>query len=141
MKSLDLRLIARILAVFSAVGIGYLSLVPSGDSAAAYLFFLESIAQIVFGDASQVDKVGHFLAYAVLGGLSAFGVRMVGEPAMVLAILALALGVYGGVLEMLQGFFPERVSSLADWFANMLGVAAGFAFAETIHMTLRRHQP
>ncbi|MEO1043075.1 MAG: VanZ family protein [Pseudomonadota bacterium] len=140
MKSLDLRLTARVLAVGAALAIAVLSLSPSGDTTMEFLHLFEGLAEFFFDDGSQVDKIGHFLAYAALGGLSAFGVRMVGDARRVLALLALALGFYGGLLEVLQGLFPDRVSSLADWMANMLGVFAGFVLAELAHTFSRTYQ-
>ncbi|MEO1658667.1 MAG: VanZ family protein [Pseudomonadota bacterium] len=128
------------LAVAAAVAIAFFSLTPAGDSAMGHLSIFKGLAKLFFDDWSQVDKFGHFLAYTVLGALSAFGVRLIGKTAIVFTILAVSITLYGGLLEILQGFFPERSRSLADLFANMLGVLTGFGLAELAHMVLKRYK-
>ncbi len=69
-----------------------------------------------------MDKLAHFLTYAVLGLALGFGQRRSGWP----WAAALALGLlYGASDELHQGFVPGRTSDVADWVADALGTAAG----------------
>lgn len=69
------------------------------------------------------DKLGHFLAYAVLqlSGAAAFS-----GPAR-LWIVAAGLVAMGAGLELAQSFIPYRHASWLDMAANASGVAAGGA--------------
>ncbi|MGR8920001.1 MAG: VanZ family protein [Gammaproteobacteria bacterium] len=64
------------------------------------------------------DKLVHALLY---GGL-ALGFRRA-YPDVSFAVLAGGLAVYGGVVEWLQGFFPPRTPSAADFIANCTGIS------------------
>jgi len=70
------------------------------------------------------DKANHALGFAVLGLLGQWA--WPGRTAIVLIAL---LG-YGGLIELLQSFTPDRVAEaidlLADWVGLLLG--AGLAF-------------
>ncbi len=78
-------------------------------------------------DGVQVnDLVAHAVACFLLGALAylAFGYRR----AFFWALAGLVL--YGGAIEVLQAFVPNRYPSLADFVADALGVAlAGGAAA------------
>lgn len=66
------------------------------------------------------DKLNHVLAFAVLAGLTDFsfpGSRF--GAAKVLALLG-----FGLLIEVVQYFLPYRESSMLDWLADALGVAA-----------------
>jgi VanZ family protein len=67
---------------------------------------------------SHADKVGHVLAFALLGWLGARS----GLPRWPLTIGLLA---YGGAIELLQGLTPTREPSWADWAADAAGLAIG----------------
>ncbi|BEP62533.1 hypothetical protein GmRootV213_30870 [Variovorax sp. V213] len=70
------------------------------------------------------DKANHALGFAVLGLLGQWA--WPGRTAIVLT----ALLAYGGLIELLQSFTPDRVAEaidlLADWVGLLLG--AGLAF-------------
>ena len=138
MRALNLRLVARVLAVITAVMIAFMSLTPVSDAAAGRFSLIEEIAKLIFDDRAQADKIGHFLAYTALGALAAFGVRLFGEVLVIFGFLALGLVAYGGFLEIAQGFVPERSRSFADLLANTLGVFVGFVLAECAHLLVRR---
>lgn len=71
------------------------------------------------------DKLGHFLAYALLMLWFAWLHRGAGAR---LAYAALWIGM-GVALEFAQGESAQRTFELADMAANALGVAAGAAAA------------
>ncbi|GFZ87181.1 hypothetical protein GCM10011497_15150 [Elstera cyanobacteriorum] len=68
------------------------------------------------------DKLLHAGAYGTLAGLGLLGTRTRGAAiAVVLLVIA-----YGGSIEILQSFIPERSGSWGDFTANSLGaIAAG----------------
>lgn len=66
------------------------------------------------------DKSNHFLGFFVLAGLGwqAHSSRR--------GWLFLGLLVFGGLIEWLQSMTSYRLGDWADWFADGLGVVAGF---------------
>ena len=70
------------------------------------------------------DKANHALGFAVLGLLGQWA--WPGRTPVVLTVLL----AYGGLIELLQSFTPDRVAEaidlLADWVGLLLG--AGLAF-------------
>lgn len=67
------------------------------------------------------DKLLHFLTYAVFAALACRAVRE--ERHLFYACLGIIA--YGGLMEVLQSFMPERVMSGYDFLANTLGVVVG----------------
>lgn len=82
----------------------------------------------------NVDKVGHFLAYAGLATLICLSFES-GRSRVGLAIAAVVLG---AVLEMLQQFVPGRDMSVIDGVVNALGVLAGLVYFRVYGQPLRR---
>jgi VanZ family protein len=74
------------------------------------------------------DKVGHCLAYLVLS-LQLFLLSSSRNGRINLALVALG---YGLLMEILQGFVPNRDPSFYDILANSTGVLLGFIFYFTI---------
>lgn len=73
---------------------------------------------------SNLDKLAHFGAYAVLGLLLA----RAQVSTRVHVLWAVGIGaVIGGLDEFYQGFVPGRATELGDWIADALGVVAGVA--------------
>lgn len=70
------------------------------------------------------DKVGHFIAYAVLS-LNALLVWRQRQVKFKIG-LGLALVGYGLLMEFLQGFVPGREVSAFDLLANSIGVGIGY---------------
>jgi VanZ family protein len=68
-----------------------------------------------------LDKVGHFLAYAIMAlwGLSAFRTR---RASILVILFCLFLGVG---LEFLQQLVSGRDPSVADGLANFIGIFVG----------------
>ena len=72
-----------------------------------------------------MDKVQHWIAYTVLGFLVFLTLRTRGgNKALYLALTVFACSMYGGLIEVLQGF-TGRTPEIADFFVNMLGSACG----------------
>lgn len=103
-----------------------------GVVAAAYvaLIFFASSRPFFYPpgpDFSMKDKLAHFLEYAVLGLLLA---RAFGRGALrsfaVAFLLVLAIGAgIAAADEMFQGTVPGRKRDIADWMADVSGIAAG----------------
>lgn len=74
----------------------------------------------------SVDKVGHFLMFAGLGGLLAWAWWRVGRRPAWGWLLAGAL-LLGGADEWHQRVVPGRSSDVRDWAADAVGAAIGFA--------------
>lgn len=102
----------------------WLTLGPVHDAPEQGFAPLQWLAAILFGDAAQADKIGHFLAYAALGAVAALGrLDLAGRAAFTVAALAL----YGLALEGVQGLMGHRDADLLDALANAAGAAAGMA--------------
>jgi VanZ family protein len=72
-----------------------------------------------------VDKVAHFVMYAVMAGLV---YRAAGGDSLRRAMLvAVACGALGGMLEIVQEFIPRREANIGDALANLLGAATASA--------------
>ncbi|MEN9968010.1 MAG: hypothetical protein RIR94_179 [Bacteroidota bacterium] len=70
------------------------------------------------------DKVGHFIAYAILSLIALIVWRK--RQTKFKIGLALALIGYGLLMEFLQGFVPGREVSAYDLLANSIGVGIGY---------------
>lgn len=76
-------------------------------------------------DIIGLDKVAHFVFYAVLAILAQHAVR---KPCLARwAAVTVSCGLFGAMLELAQGLVPERSMSVGDALANFLGAAAGSA--------------
>ena len=76
-----------------------------------------------------IDKLYHFIEYAVLGGLLAIAfvkAKPAVIPSKLIWLVAAALSIlYGASDEWHQTFVPGRFATLADWVADVLGSIAG----------------
>ncbi|MBI5493112.1 MAG: VanZ family protein [Deltaproteobacteria bacterium] len=109
------------LVVYSAVII-YLSIDPEPPQA----------------DIVGLDKVFHFLAYAVMGALSgraiasAFGSGADKRRVIVISAFAFSF-IFGFLMEVWQSFIPERSAEVLDMIANGAGGLFGaFVFSRFI---------
>jgi VanZ family protein len=77
------------------------------------------------------DKFAHFGVYAILGWLAA---RAMLPPRRVerLMVVALALAFFAAVDELHQLWIPNRFATVADWLADLLGLASGLL---SFHLT------
>ncbi len=85
---------------------------------------------------SGMDKVAHFIAYAVLAfamGLWARPEWWQNTPVITACLVILAAACYGAVDEVHQSFVPGRDPSFFDWIADSLGAAFGaFVFSRGV---------
>ncbi len=76
-----------------------------------------------------IDKLYHFIEYAILGGLLAWAFVKAKPsiiPSTLIWGLAAAISIlYGASDEWHQTFVPGRCATLADWVADVLGSIAG----------------
>lgn len=120
------------------VFVTWLTLTPNPDDTAPSLAIARFLAELIFQNAAFADKIAHFLAYAALGGSAALAdLRAGGRRSGV--ILALAL--YGGALEYLQGAGGVRVAEFADAVANATGALAAFPATLAIERLYDRLRP
>ena len=91
--------------------------------------FLPAVALVTWGElkphldvAAPYDKVLHFTAYFGLTGMATVALGRF-RPALWAAI---ALAVFGGILEIVQGYVG-RDSDWGDELVNTIGVCAGLA--------------
>lgn len=73
---------------------------------------------------SGSDKLAHFLAYGIGGGLAALAGRWSGRGAGWWGVLFVALVAMAD--ELHQGTVPHRDADLYDWVADMLGALLFF---------------
>ena len=76
-----------------------------------------------------IDKLYHFIEYAILGGLVAHAfvkAKPSVVPSQLIWVLAAVLSIlYGASDEWHQTFVPGRLATLADWVADVLGSIVG----------------
>lgn len=95
-----------------AMGITVLSLMPGSELPGSGI--------------EHADKIGHGLAYAVLGALMLRGWSRARFPSLSACVTVLVTAVvWGGYLELLQSVTPDRAIEAADMAANGVGVAVG----------------
>lgn len=97
---------------------------------AGTIFYLSSLEKIdlPMGDIEYSDLLLHWTAYFIFGMTLLFAARpserLRREPVWAYAVI-LAIGMAYGVSDEIHQFFvPNRSTSLADFFADTLGVAA-----------------
>jgi VanZ family protein len=101
-------MILRISLVLVLLAIGYLSITPT--------------TSISVGN----DKVGHFIAYAVL----MINIGLVTLPKMKSFRVGIVFAVcYGMLMEIGQYFVPGRTFSMYDMLANVSGVLIGIGIS------------
>lgn len=113
----------------------FLTLTPNPENTEAGFAFTRWIAALLFGDAGFADKVAHFLAYAALGAAAAWAQLALFTKRRV---TALALALYGILLEIIQGLGGVRSPEVADAVANALGAISGLGGAIILAHLIRR---
>ena len=125
----------RILFGFLFLLVTFLTLTPNPDDTEAGFAMTRWIAELLFGNPALADKVAHFAAHGVLGAAAAWAhITLLSKR----RFTALALGVYGIVLEGLQGLGGVRTPEVADAAANGLGAVAGVGGAILLGRIYRR---
>jgi VanZ family protein len=72
------------------------------------------------------DKSNHLMAFAVLALLGCLA-----YPGRKMAVL-LGLLAYGGLIEVLQSFTPDRFAEWGDWLADALGLLLGWGLSAMV---------
>lgn len=109
------------------------------------LLFWPALAVVVWGqlrhealsiERENFDKVLHFIAYFGLAGLAtlAFETRKITKWAV------LALVLFGGVMELIQGVVGRDMSAL-DELANALGALCGWGIGLLTLALIRKAKP
>jgi VanZ family protein len=103
---------------------------PLSVTAWAIIVLVASIVPFGSGGAGHMpglDKVFHFLAYAILSSLvcGTLFLRTASGKVKILLFTLITCVVYGILIELLQKSFPPREAELADVFFNFTGASAG----------------
>ena len=99
----------------------------------ALIFAISSLEQPPFPmpefEWFTIDKLYHFIEYAILGGLLALALVQAKPsvvPSQLIWLVAAVVSIlYGASDEWHQMFVPGRLATLADWVADVLGSIAG----------------
>ena len=80
-----------------------------------------------------IGGLGHFVAYAILGGLLLIAfAHETHEGGRALSYAVITASLYGITDELHQAFVPGRVPDIADWGTDTLGAFVGAAIALAI---------
>ncbi|MCL2327762.1 MAG: VanZ family protein [Bacteroidetes bacterium] len=102
-------------SIVVAIGIFYLSTTTSSA--------LSKVPKI-----EGLDKIVHFLMYAGFAFVLLW--ENWGKKAILRYIVAIAFPIlYGGLMEIIQQFFPPRTTDFFDFLANTAGVLVGYFVA------------
>ena len=89
-----------------------------------------------------IDKLYHFIEYAILGGLLALAfvkAKPAIVPSKLIWLVAAVLSIlYGASDEWHQTFVPGRFATIADWVADVIGSIAGVL---AVYLYYRSNQP
>ena len=96
----------------------------------AAIFTLSSIPTLPSLPGGLTGYTGHFIGYAILGGLAVRGfaeARWTGVTGAAGWKAFTLASVYGITDELHQTFVPGRTSTFSDWCADAIGAAVGVA--------------
>jgi VanZ family protein len=114
------RQASRILLVVLSLLVLVLSLIPTPE--------------LVLGAFSAYDKIGHLIAYVVLGFIAGRAVDRRGPlPFM---IVTAGCAIFGGIIEIVQPLVGRRME-LADFLIDLAGSMAGAAITALISRNAR----
>ena len=117
-----LLVLARLATVVLTVAVMVLSLIPNPDDLTSASEFSTWLATLLLGDASQGDKISHFIAYAAISMAGVMGFARSVRSVILVFVFAI---LFGGLMELLQGMVDERQRDAYDFGANSLGALAG----------------
>jgi len=123
---------ARIALLLLVVLVTVLSVASLPPSATPGNFITRAVSEFLFSEASNADKVGHFIAYFVLG-MATFAAGVARRPFWLGTLL---LAAYGVGLEGVQYFLPYRTAEFWDAIVNGAGAATGSALAAGVNRLL-----
>ena len=88
----------------------------------------------------NADKLLHFLMYLGLSCVITFNQRKSGKKLLLTAFTAVVISsAYGGVLELVQPFFPPRTCDLLDFIADAAGAIVGFVITDIAWIRTHSH--
>lgn len=125
----------RILFALLLALVTFLTLTPNPEDAEPGFAVTRWLADFLFGDSIFADKIAHFLAYGALSATAYWAKLTIMSRR---AGTAMALALYGVVLEGVQGLGGVRSPELGDALANGMGALAGFAGAVALGAILQR---
>lgn len=106
-----------------------------------YLSLIKDVPAFVPQNIPLADKWGHMLAYLVLGACTAADSYRAHLPARVIYLAALLLSVaYGGLIELIQPYFPPRQGEWMDWLADCIGAGMGILIFAAWHYLHKCHK-
>ena len=83
----------------------------------------------------NADKLMHFMMYLGLSCALTYNLRTSGKALLLTAFAAVVLSAtYGGVLELVQPFFPPRTCDMLDFVADAAGAIVGFVITDSVWM-------
>jgi VanZ family protein len=85
-----------------------------------------------------MDKVGHFILFAVLGATLAWGARDLRKGAAHGGLL-LAGTLFAASDELHQAFVPSRTPSVGDFVADVLGLVVGYLVIRAVLLRWARN--
>ena len=116
----------RALFVLLIIAVTYLSVAPNPVGVKSGNILTVWLSEHILGDAGYSDKVAHFTAYFALAGVFVLARFSTGMRAFAGVV---ALGAYGGVLEIVQGGIVSRSMEGLDALANAAGALSGYPAA------------
>ena len=98
----------------------------------------QDLPSISLWDVLNFDKAAHFLVFLILTTTLIVGLRKQQRFSYIkrngVNIAAIFALVYGGILELMQGWvFIERTSDWLDYFANTVGILFGMLFYHILY--------
>ena len=110
----------------------------------AAVVFVGSVVPVAGGETTfgpfglvGADKYTHGFAYLCLGAALAFALASRGYSLFLLVLAVVVTSLYGGGIEVVQGFVG-RDPSLLDWAADVVGAVVGVALAAGFGRALPR---
>ncbi len=96
---------------------------------------------IPVGEIPLADKWGHMLAYLVFALCIAGDCYRAQLSTCAIYLWAVLLPViYGGLIELIQPYFPPRCGEWLDWAADCIGVAIAIVLFLLFHLWTKRRK-
>lgn len=82
---------------------------------------------------ANADKAVHFIMYATLCATISWSMRERGKTLLATAFCAILIAsALGGLLELIQPYFPPRTCDVMDFIADAAGAGIGFIFTDIL---------
>lgn len=93
---------------------------------------------VASGREGLVTTLGHFVAYALLGGLLVASLCREGRSLRCLGFCLIVAAALGGLVELVQGPLPYRDAALGDFLADVAGAGLGLLLVSAVAPGVRR---